>query len=74
MAARELEFAVHSLCTTHDGYKGRSRTSINAAKLIAKSEAWDTAEDEEFEEARDVVNVIRRLSQCTKSQGKARAD
>ncbi|KAM5533615.1 hypothetical protein V8D89_012728 [Ganoderma adspersum] len=58
--ARELEFSVHSLCRTTDGYKERASGQINAVSLLARKEAWASTVDDDLEDAREVADVIRQ--------------
>ncbi|KAI0755115.1 P-loop containing nucleoside triphosphate hydrolase protein [Daedaleopsis nitida] len=69
-AARELEFATHALCRTEHGYRQRAAEKVRAVRALARPDAWaapgsggSVAEDEELEEAREVVVVVRRACQ-----------
>lgn len=77
--ARELEFTVHSLCRTEDGYRERAEEKVRAVRALARAEVWVGAgagasagrDDEELEDAREVVDVVRRV--CQRAQnGKIR--
>ncbi|KAI1793293.1 ATP-dependent DNA helicase [Ganoderma leucocontextum] len=59
--ARELEFGVHSLCRTTDGYKERAAGQIRAVSMLARREAWvGTVGDDDLEDAREVTDVTRQ--------------
>ena len=58
--ARELEFGVHSLCRTTDGYKERASGQIKAVSLLARKEAWASTGDDDFEDTREVADVVRQ--------------
>ena len=70
-AARELEFLVHSLSTTADGYKARLRTTAAAVKQLAVIDTWSSSEVEEFEEAQDVIRTLKDLCRDEKRRGVA---
>ena len=74
--ARELEFSVHSLCRTTAGYGERATGQIRAVKMLARQDAWTgtgtaAASDEDLEDARDVVDVIRQTCERVR-KGKGR--
>ena len=71
--ARELEFSVHCLCRTKEGYAQRAEEKVRAVKNLARPEAWSTtgSADEELEDAREVANAVRQVCQRMK-KGKAR--
>ncbi|KAI0373878.1 ATP-dependent DNA helicase [Pilatotrama ljubarskyi] len=71
--ARELEFSVHSLCRTTDGYKERGAEKVRAVKQLAHLDAWaNTPHGEEYEDAREVADVVRQV--CGRmGKGKGRA-
>ncbi|EIW59169.1 ATP-dependent DNA helicase [Trametes versicolor FP-101664 SS1] len=62
--ARELEFNVHALCRTADGYRERAAERVRAVKQLARPQAWaaDDGADEEYEDARDVVIALRLVA------------
>ncbi|KAI0670901.1 P-loop containing nucleoside triphosphate hydrolase protein [Trametes maxima] len=71
-AARELEFGVHALCRTTDGYKERAAAQLTAVRLLARPEAWAPppanaksnpgAADEELDDAREVAGTVERIA------------
>ena len=73
--ARELEFAVHSLCRTDTGYSERAEEKLRAVRNLSRAEVWNAAGSrknkgvaacadlEDLEEAREVVDVIRQVCQ-----------
>ncbi|KAI0688963.1 P-loop containing nucleoside triphosphate hydrolase protein [Earliella scabrosa] len=73
--ARELEFAVHSLCRTDTGYSERAEEKLRAVRNLSRAEVWNAAggrknkgvaagaDLEDLEEAREVVDVIRQVCQ-----------
>jgi hypothetical protein len=71
--AEELEFASHCMCTTADGYLQRTTEKVESVKLLAKSETWSTDEGDEWDDAREIVEVLVRVCKSQKSKGKARA-
>ncbi|KAI0917389.1 hypothetical protein AcW1_007413 [Taiwanofungus camphoratus] len=71
--ARELEFLAHSLCTTQDGYRARSDDKVQAVKLLVNSKAWEKNGDDNFEDAREIADVVRRTCAGRKGKGKAGA-
>ena len=74
-AARELEFTVHSLCRTTEGYNERAAEKVRAVKLLPRAEAWSgSGGSGEYEDAREVVDALRQVCQrmCGKGKGKAR--
>ncbi|KAI0352602.1 ATP-dependent DNA helicase [Trametes cingulata] len=72
-AARELEFSVHSLCRTTDGYKERAAEKVRAVKQLARPEAWASGTNsEEYEDAREVADTVRQVCQRMR-KGKGRA-
>ncbi|TFK82161.1 ATP-dependent DNA helicase [Polyporus arcularius HHB13444] len=72
-AARELEFSVHSLCRTQEGYKLRAEEKVRAVKNLSQPEAWSSVgvTDEQVEDAREVADAVRQVCQRAK-KGKAR--
>ncbi|KAL1950638.1 hypothetical protein VTO73DRAFT_5762 [Trametes versicolor] len=61
--ARELEFNVHALCRTADGYRERAAERVRAVKQLARAQAWAADDaDEEYEDARDVVIALRLVA------------
>ncbi|KAH9889798.1 P-loop containing nucleoside triphosphate hydrolase protein [Cubamyces lactineus] len=72
-AARELEFIVHSLCRTTEGYNERAAEKVRAVKLLARAEAWSGNEgSEEYEDAREVADTLRQVCQRICGKGKGR--
>ncbi|KAI0648172.1 P-loop containing nucleoside triphosphate hydrolase protein [Trametes meyenii] len=73
-AAREVEFGVHALCRTTDGYKERAAAQLNAVRLLARPEAWSPAaltakagsgaadEEPELEDAREAADTVKRVA------------
>ena len=72
-AARELEFSVHCLCRTKEGYAQRAEEKVRAVKNLGRSEAWSTIglADEELEDAREVADAMRQVCQRMR-KGKGR--
>ncbi|KAJ8454684.1 hypothetical protein ONZ51_g12891 [Trametes cubensis] len=62
-AARELEFTVHSLCRTTEGYNERAAEKVRAVKLLARAEAWSgNGGSEDYEDAREVADALRQAN------------
>ncbi|KAI0333727.1 ATP-dependent DNA helicase [Cubamyces sp. BRFM 1775] len=73
-AARELEFTVHSLCRTTEGYNERAAEKVRAVKLLSRAEAWSgNGGSEEYEDAREVADTLRQVCQRLCGKGKGRA-
>ena len=71
--ARDLEFAVHSLCRSDQVYDVRAKEKVIAVQNLSRAEAWTTtgSVDEETEEAREVVVALRQVFQRMR-KGKGR--
>ncbi|KAF7980651.1 hypothetical protein HWV62_37470 [Athelia sp. TMB] len=74
--AQELEFRAMSLCTTVDGYKARADSQVDAVKILRGPNIWAAQagpEDEDGEDARNVIEIMQRLCKTTvKNKGKGR--
>lgn len=73
--ARDLEFSAHSMSTSAEGYGERTRAKVDAIKMLKKPEAWLGEEEwhgEDFEDAKDVLDVVHRLCKVG-IKGKGRA-
>jgi hypothetical protein len=73
IAAQELEFSAYSLCSTQGGYEQRTIAKVDAVKLLVQEGPWHEGDAEDLEDAREVVEVIRRIctNQGRKGKGKA---
>ncbi|KAI0821978.1 P-loop containing nucleoside triphosphate hydrolase protein [Trametes gibbosa] len=82
LTARSLEFAVHALCRTPDGYRSRAAERVRAVRRLAPadvlppahtrtdSEARGTDDADEDEDARDVAEALRQAClRARKGQG-----
>lgn len=72
--ARELEFTVHSLCSTPDGYQARSQRQLWAVNTLSKAETWGSQPPEDLEDGKEALEVLERV--CASSlhrKGKARS-
>ncbi|KAF7298698.1 ATP-dependent DNA helicase [Mycena indigotica] len=60
-AAKGLEFAAFSLCSTQDGYGSRVEATVDAVKFLAKHIGrWkDGGKEDEWEEAMEVIQVVK---------------
>ncbi|KAA1469721.1 ATP-dependent DNA helicase [Dentipellis sp. KUC8613] len=74
--AQQLEFSVHSMSSTADGYSIRAQATVAAVKMLPNFRVWDddSAMGDDFDDAREVVGVFRRLCKSSRSHGKSRAD
>jgi hypothetical protein len=72
LAAKELEFAVHSMSASQAGYGVRSTSAVNCIKRLAKEGAWTPDQDAGVarKDEWDVVAVLRRAGQSTNDKGK----
>lgn len=62
-AAQELEFSALSLCSTVDGYGQRTTEKIEGIHMLAQSGFWNSDDNnEDFEDGKEVVEIMRRLS------------
>ena len=70
--ARDLEFAVQSLCTTAEFYKARLKDKIRDVKVLKRQDIWEETIrlDEELEDAREVIQVVRRQRASYKGKGR----
>jgi hypothetical protein len=66
--AKELEFIAHSFCSTAEGYQTRVLSQVSAVKLLKNEKVWGNGvvDDEEFEDASEVVSVLRRISSAAR--------
>jgi bloom syndrome protein len=39
-AAKELEFSVHSMSSSKEGYATRSKSAVNSVRRLARDEGW----------------------------------
>jgi hypothetical protein len=67
LAAKELEFAVHSMSASQAGYGVRSTSAVNCIKRLAKEGAWTPGKDASIahKDEWDVVAILRRASLST---------
>ena len=49
------------MSVTNNGYKDRTSWSIAAIEALFHDESWTEGPNDEFENARDVANIIRRV-------------
>ncbi|KAI0322392.1 P-loop containing nucleoside triphosphate hydrolase protein [Amylostereum chailletii] len=70
--AKELEFGVLSMSASPEGYGRRASAAVRAAKRLVEQQPWSVGNDD-FEEERDMIAVLKRHCKGTKSNGKARA-
>lgn len=68
--ARRLEFDCHSMSTTLDGYTARSISAVDIVKSLAQPDAWRADESDEWEDARDLIEVMESVSKRVRSKGK----
>jgi hypothetical protein len=66
------------MSTTTDGYEERMKRKVDAIKLLKKPEVWleesgRHGHDEDMEEGRDLLDIVRRLSRAGRHKGKGRA-
>ncbi|THU90979.1 ATP-dependent DNA helicase [Dendrothele bispora CBS 962.96] len=69
LTAKEVEYeSVLCFCCTFEGYRIRLNATVESVKLLTCEEAWDatastklaTLQNEEFEDAREIVGVLKR--------------
>lgn len=62
------------MCTTAKGYTERIMSKVEAVKMLRDPNIWTetSAADEDAEDARDVLEVIKRLCKMTGKKGKHR--
>lgn len=65
-AAQDLEFQVHAFSSTQEGYENRAKTQILAVKQLKQAEAWSSNGNDEFEDTRDIVKMLRKSSKSLK--------
>lgn len=65
-----MEFSAHGLSTTEEGYDQRISRKIEGVKKLRMQEVWNIDGNEEFDEAREVIDILRR--RVPKGKGKAR--
>lgn len=66
---QDLEFSVHSMCTTTDGYEERAKAKLDAIKLLKRPEVWfeqsgGNGYDEDMGDmgdVRDLLDIVKRL-------------
>lgn len=61
---------MHSFSTTKEGYQTRARSQVATVKQLVQVDAWSASGGEDFEDARDVVAMLRRTCKSSKSSGK----
>lgn len=76
--AQDLEFSAHSMSTTTDGYEQRTKSRVDAVKMLKKREVWIDGDggyghDDDMDDARDILVVVRRLCRLGKNKGKGRS-
>jgi hypothetical protein len=71
-AARELEFAVHSMSASQAGYGVRSLSAIDCILRLAKEGAWTSGQDTgvAHKDEWDVVAVLRRAGLSMESKAR----
>lgn len=67
---RDLEWIVHSMSRTEEGYGERLQMRVDAIKQLHDDVVWEDGDEGEYEDARDIVTMIRDTSRRWK--GKAR--
>ncbi|TRM60632.1 P-loop containing nucleoside triphosphate hydrolase protein [Schizophyllum amplum] len=67
-ATKELEFLAQSLSSTPSGYEDRVAGKVDALGLMRKRGKW-REEDEEYEDAREITGILKRLC-APKGQGR----
>ncbi|EIN12531.1 ATP-dependent DNA helicase [Punctularia strigosozonata HHB-11173 SS5] len=64
---KKTEFSIFSMCTTEEGYRSRTETMLDAIKTLSSPEAWtDSSADDDYEDAREIVQFIRDASRLTR--------
>lgn len=57
--ARTIEFSVFCLCSTLEGYKRRSHTTMVAIRLLSQAEFWHR-QDADSEDIREITDILQR--------------
>ncbi|KAH9847903.1 P-loop containing nucleoside triphosphate hydrolase protein [Lenzites betulinus] len=72
--ARSLEFTVHALCRTPEGYRERAAERVRAVRQLALPQAWSTEEDREgeSEDAREAADALRQACARARKGGLGR--
>ena len=68
--ARDLEFGLHSLSSTEEGYKARSLTQLKTVRAVRNAAAWKTTGGDDSENEREVVQLL--MQTCTDVRRKAK--
>jgi len=72
--AQDLEFSALSMSTTSEGYGDRTRAVVEAVNMLKEADAWlEDRRDDDFEDARDVLDVVNRLCKAGGRKGKGKA-
>lgn len=63
------------MSTTAEGYGVRTGEKVEAVKMLKNAEVWleSRRNDEDIEDARDVLDVVNRLCKTGRSKGKGKA-
>jgi hypothetical protein len=59
------------MSTTSDGYTARTTSAVDAVKSLAQPDAWNGAEGDEWEDARNIIEVTTNACKRA-SKGKGR--
>ncbi|KAF8895592.1 P-loop containing nucleoside triphosphate hydrolase protein [Infundibulicybe gibba] len=71
-AAREIEFVVHSLSTTQQGYERAAGLNTEAVLTLANPDVW-VSHNEEYEDAREIVDVLNHTCTSWRKISKSKA-
>jgi len=72
--ARDVEYSIHSMCTTQSGYQHRTRLKKVAITSLKEDEPWDAGTNQECEDASEIGDTIKRIcaDRRSKLKGKTR--
>lgn len=68
---QNIEWSVHSMCRTEDGYQDRIEPKVDAIKLLSEDDAWREGDEEDFEDAREIANMAKDAAKRWKGKGQA---
>jgi hypothetical protein len=60
------------MCTTSDGYTTRTISTTDAVKLLSQSDAWRDIGGDEWEDSRDIIEIMRSVCKSRRSKRKER--
>ncbi|KAF9013156.1 P-loop containing nucleoside triphosphate hydrolase protein [Cyathus striatus] len=70
--SHEVEFLAFAHCSSELGYKLRVKTLSDAVETLEESNDWTTT-NEDFDDSREILDIIRRFCARKTNKGKGRA-